>query len=256
MNETLQTIFSARTIHGTFSNRDISDEDLHTVLSAAVRAPNASNRQAYSIVVISDREEMQAICGYRGSRALLFCVDYNRLTALAAHTGNTFDPDGLVSYVTGSVDAVLAAQTAALAAKSLGIDVMFTNGIHRVDLNTLYRRLDLPRQHCFPLILLILGYPAHEPGYLKGRIQGPGVIHFGKYHALTASELDSMVAQYDDPASHLGLNDAWSSSGYAHYLDWFFQDWTRPGFNPKEAELAQILSQSGFLRTDPERAIE
>lgn len=253
MNETLQTLFSLRTIHGNFSDRDISDQDLQTILAAAVRAPNASNRQAYSIVVIDDREVMKAICGYRGSRALLFCVDYNRLTALAAHTGNTFTPDGLVSFITGSTDTILAAQTAAIAAKSLGIDSLFTNGIHRVEPATVYRTLNLPEKYCFPLILLILGYPTVEPEHLRGRIEGAGIVHEGTYCPANDDELDAMVARYDDPAANLGLSDAWrGNDAYPHYLDWFFKAWTGSGVNPAEARLTDTLIRGGFLSAGQE----
>jgi nitroreductase len=247
MNETLNTIFTSRTIHGNFTGQEISEQDMQTILSAAVRAPNASNRQAYSIVVIDDRAVMKEICGYQGSRALLFCVDYNRIIDLAEHTGHPYTPDGLVAFVTGSVDATLAAQTAALAAKSLGIDSLFTNGIHRVAIDSVYKKLGLPEKYCFPLILLVLGYPTAEPGYLKGRITSSGVVHRNQYHRLSHEELDEMVDTYDNPANHLVLNPAWKSEDCAHYLDWFFTKWSGPGFNPKEIEFAEILGRAGFV---------
>ena len=37
-----------------------------------MRAANASNMQCYSIVVVRDRQMMQKLCGYRGSRLLLY----------------------------------------------------------------------------------------------------------------------------------------------------------------------------------------
>ena len=247
MNETLKTIFNSRTIHGNFNEKEISEDDLQTILSAAVRAPNASNRQAYSIVVIDDREVMKEISGYRGSQALLFCEDYTRMTDLAEHTGHSYTPDGLVDFVTGAVDTILAAQNAALTAKSLGIDSMFTNGIHRVAIDSVYQKLGLPQRFCFPLILLILGYPTVEPDFLKGRITGKGVVHRNSYHRLNDTELDEMVAAYDDDVNHLVLNQAWKSADCEHYLDWFFTKWCTPDYNPKEDEFAEILRRAGFL---------
>lgn len=32
---------------------------------------------------------------------------------------------------------------------------------------------------------LILGYAAKEPAYMKGRLSGPGVVHFAQYHRLS-----------------------------------------------------------------------
>ena len=56
MNETLNTIHELRTIHGNFTEQEISAQDLKTILAASVRAANASNRQSYSIIVVEDRK--------------------------------------------------------------------------------------------------------------------------------------------------------------------------------------------------------
>ena len=84
MNETLNTLHSLRSIHGNFSDQEITDEDLRTILNASVRAANASARQSYSIVVVEDHDVMRQLCGYVGSKLLLFCVDYNRIIATAS----------------------------------------------------------------------------------------------------------------------------------------------------------------------------
>ena len=165
MNETCKTIHSLRTTHGNFSEQAISSEDLQTILNACVRAANASARQSYSIVVVEDKAVMKKVCGFVGSKALLFCADYNRLIDTAAHLGHGFAADGVVPFVTASTDTILAAQTAAIAARSLGIDSLFTNGIHRGDMSRVYELLDLPEAHCFPLIMLVLGYANRESEY-------------------------------------------------------------------------------------------
>ena len=101
MNETLQTIHALRTIHGDFSDKQVSDEDLATIVEASVRAANASARQSYSIVIVDDPETMDELCGYRASRLLLYCVDYNRICDLAEHLGYTFHAGEPISFVTG-----------------------------------------------------------------------------------------------------------------------------------------------------------
>ena len=247
MNETLKTLHNLRSIHGNFSDREIADEDLQAILNASVRAANASARQSYSIIVVEDRDVMKQLCGYAGSKLLLFCVDYNRLTATAAHLGHTYTEEGIVPFVTGSIDTMLVAQTAAIAAKSLGIDSLFTNGVHRGDISRVYKLLDLPEKLCFPLIALVLGYPAQEPEYQKGRWTGIGMIHYGKYHPITAEELDTLVQHYDDPEGHMGLNDAWKDQGFAHYLDWFFGVWIgRGGPKTGKSQMFDVLERVGF----------
>jgi nitroreductase len=63
-NETLATIAKLRTIHGDFSDKAISDQDLETILGASVRAANASAFQSYSIVVVRDPAMQRTVCGY------------------------------------------------------------------------------------------------------------------------------------------------------------------------------------------------
>jgi hypothetical protein len=214
-----------------------------------MQAANASARQSYSIIVVEDRQIMAKL-GYVGSKALIFCVDYNRIIDTAEYLGKSFQSKDIVSFITGSVDTVLASQTAAIAAKSLGIDSMFTNCIHRVPLKDVYELLNLPSENCFPLIELILGYPQTEPTYQKGRLSGNGIIHYGQYHRLNYRELSGIVAEYDDIEKHLGLIENWSEMGLSHYLEWFYEKWSGKMPDEKQQEFYSALLEAGFFRKD------
>ncbi len=156
MNETLKTIYSLKSIHGNFADRKISDEDLDTILHASGRAANAGNMQTYSIIVVDDKAVMKELCQYVGSVALVFCVDHNRIVEAAQYLQHPFSPKTAGWLITGSTDTILAAQTAAIAAKSLGIDSLFTSSLYRGDFTRVYWLLDIPEKYCFPLITLIL----------------------------------------------------------------------------------------------------
>ncbi len=247
-NPTQETLRGLRTIHGNFLDKPIPEAALEEILQATVRTANASNMQSYSIIVVKDRQRMKELCGYAGSCLLLYCADYTRLKTAAEALGHSYVPDGTVSFVTSALNATLAAQTAVIAAKAQGIDSLLTNGIHRGDMERLWRLLELPKTHCFPLIALVLGYAAQEPAYRTGRLSGPGVIHHGQYHQLTKEETAAIIAQYDDPKAHLTLNDDWRKS-YKHYLDWFFQVWSRRGADPaqQESQMLRILKRGNFV---------
>ncbi|HEX2947804.1 MAG TPA: nitroreductase [Clostridia bacterium] len=247
MNETLKTIHELRTIHGHFSDRDVSENDLGQILDACVRAANASARQSYSIITVRDSKTVREQFQYDGSKALLFCVDYNRIIASAEHLGHTYKLDGITDFITGSIDTILAAQTAAIAAKSIGMDSLFTNSIHRRDLSDVYEAFNLPRKYCFPLITLILGYPVEEPGYSKGRLGGKGIIHNGRYETMAKEDLGRLVEKYDEKESHLGLIDNWPDMGHRHYLDWFFTKWSAGGNKAKQQEIISVLKEAGFI---------
>jgi nitroreductase len=248
-NDTLKTIRSLRTIHGNFTDKPLSEPVLQTILQASLRAANASNNQSYSIIVVKDRQMMKDLCGYRGGCLLVYCADYNRIKASAAALGYAYEPGTIVDFVTASINTTLAAQTAVIAARSLGIDSLLTNGIHRGDMERLWRLLDLPPTHCFPVIALVLGYPTEEPAHHTGRLDGLGVVHHGKYHRLTPEETADLTRQYDDKNRHLALNEDWDTQGYKHYLDWYFKAWVGRNDRPvkEETQMLRILKRSGFV---------
>ncbi len=249
MTDTLRTIHQLRSIHGDFSEREISTDDLTTILNAAVRAATASARQSYSIIVIDDKLVMREYLSYVGSKALLFCVDFTRIADTAALLGHPYEVPEILGFITGSSDTILAAQTAAIAAKSLGIDSLFTNSVHRLDLRQLYEHFQLPERHCFPLIALILGYPQYEPSDRVERLTGPGVIHFDHYSRMTREEMGDLIQAFDDPDEHLGMSSNWRELGYGHYLDWYYSAWDGSGFpTDKLSELYTVLGEAGFVR--------
>jgi nitroreductase len=248
-NETLKTIRKLRTIHGNFQDKPLPESALQTILQASVRAANTTNLQNYSIVVVKEREKMKQVCTYQGSCLLVYCADYNRVKTLAKHLGHSFSPDNMNWFCLAGIDAILAVQTAAMTARSLGVDYLITNGIHRGDMDRLWKLLDLPPKHCFPLIAMVLGYPTEEPAFQKGRLDGPGVIHYEKYHRLTKDEKEEMVRQYDDPKQHLTL-EWWKAGQTPHYLDWIFTQWY-PNSRPTEqgAQILRFIKRSGFMGT-------
>jgi len=247
-NETLRTIASLRTIHGNFLDKEVPEVAIEQILQASIRAANASNMQSYSIIVVKNRDLMKQVCTYQGGCMLLYCVDYNRLKAGAESLGHPYYPDNIVNFVTGSINAAFAAQTAVIAARSLGLDCLTTNGIHRGNMERLWKLLDLPQTHCFPLIAVVLGYPTEEPNHRMGRLDGAGVIHEGKYRRLTQDQVQEITRKYDDNGQHLGLNDTWKTEGYEHYLDWYFK--ARAGAakpTEKETQMLRLLKRSGFV---------
>ena len=48
MNETIKTITNLNTVHGNFSNKNISKDYLQLILESSIKTANASNRQSYA----------------------------------------------------------------------------------------------------------------------------------------------------------------------------------------------------------------
>lgn len=246
-NETLKVIHSLRTIHGDFSDKQVPDKDVQTILGASIRSASASNAQTYSIIVVLDAAKMQKLTGYRGSCLLLYCVDHNRTSDTAKHLGYNVYEDNMSAFITAGINTILAAQTAVIAARSMGIDSLLTNGIHRGDMERVWTILELPQTSCFPMIALILGYPRTEPTHRKGRLSGPGVIHYETFHRLTKDELDKIVLQYDDKTMQLSQSEGWEKKGHKHYLDWYYKEWARGRQTVTETQMFRRLKKSGYV---------
>jgi len=248
MSDLLNVLQSLRSIHGDFADREVTDEDLDRILEASVCAANASNRQSYSIVVLRDGEKMQQLVAYRAPVALIYLADLNRSLDVSRHLGHAFAVRGFPMLISSLVDACLAAQTAAIAAKALGIDSLFTNGLHRGPMARIREILALPEKHVFPVVGLLLGYPATEPSQRRGRLTGPGVIHREAYRRVTPEEADEIVRAHDDPACGLDMERPWRDEGYAHFLDWFYTVWSNrmPAIEGK-SQVLQWIEDAGFF---------
>jgi len=248
MNDTLKLINELRTVHGNFSDKEIPKQILDDIIAAALRTANASGRQSYSMIILSDREKMRKIFGYAGNKAVIFCVDFNRIIEMAKNTNNEFDVEEIIPFITGTIDTMLLTQTFVIAAKSCGIDSLITNGLHRENIDEIYEMLNLPEKYCFPLIAVVLGYAPNELKPIKGRLNGKGIVHYEKYEHLTLPEINNIISEYDNKEKNLGLINNWEKMGFEHYLDWFYKKWTRKMSDKKVNEIKNRLIRSGFLK--------
>ncbi len=248
-NQTLEVIHNLHTTHGNFQDKPIPDTEIELIKKASVRAANSSNMQTYSVIVVKDRAKIKEVSTYEGSAMMLFCVDYTRLLNCADSLGYAYFPDNMTDFVTASINTSLAAQTAVIAAQSLGIDTLLTNGIHRGDMQRVWNILDLPEEKCFPLIALVLGYATEEATYHKGRLGGTGIFHDEKYHKLSNEEIQQFIETYDKKENHLGLYEDWDKDGHKHYLDWLYSYWLGGASKPTTETTAvfKFIKRSGFV---------
>lgn len=247
MNKTLKKIHNLRSIRN-FSEKEISKINLERILEATLRTANSGGRQVYSIIIIEDRELLEKYF-YRANRALVFCVDYNRWIDCAERLNHKITVGDIRGFLLGSEDAILAAQTSTIAAKSLGIDSLLTSSLQREEMKKVYEMLNLPEKYCFPLLSVCLGYPAREPAYLKGRVRN-GVIHYNKYQRLSPEEIDKVIAEYDIEEKHFTTltREEIIQEGFRHYLDLGFSRW-KGDFPEKEIkDCYATLKKIGFLK--------
>jgi FMN reductase (NADPH)/FMN reductase [NAD(P)H] len=208
MNETLEIIQNRKSVRK-YSPEPISNEEKKMILDAAMRAPTAGNMMLYSIIEIEDqriKDKLAETCDHQPFIAsapwvLLFLADYQRHQDLYAFgdVQKACQEKGLPVRLPGEgdlllacCDALIAAQTAVIAAESLGIgscyigDILENAEVHR-DL------FHLPR-YTLPITLLVFGRPASEKTEkrLSSRFSSEFIVFINAYHRLTSDELIKM----------------------------------------------------------------
>ena len=206
MNSTIQTILQRKSVR-VYEHRPIADGIKAEILRAAMRAPTSGNMMLYSIIEVNDRTKKNMLAKTcdnqpfiaKAPLVLLFLADYQRWHDYFITCGveQMIQNESLRTPAEGDLmlaccDALIAAQTAVIAAESLGIgscyigDIMENCEIHREMFN-------LPR-YTFPVCLLCFGYPSQ--GQIKRkhtpRFDEKFIIAKDAYHRLTSEELTEL----------------------------------------------------------------
>ncbi|MHB1341393.1 MAG: nitroreductase family protein [Coriobacteriia bacterium] len=201
MNPTIELI-NARTSTRTFADTPITTEEKQAVLAAAMRAPTGGAMMLYSIIQVEDqalKDRLAVTCDdqpfiAKAPWVLVFVADFQRwmdlfaITEVTALEGvDSVRPPGPGDFMLACSDALIAAQTAAIAAESLGIGSCYIGDILELG-ETHAELLGLP-EYTFPVAMLVLGRPT-SPRQPTPHCTSH-VVHTDQYQRLTAAELQA-----------------------------------------------------------------
>ncbi len=200
MNEVIRQLYARKSVR-VFEEREIDEEIVQEILTAACMAPTAGNQQLYTILRITDQKIKDALsesCDHqpfiaRAKLVLVFCADclkwYNAFLQSGCEPRKPGEGDLLLAVS----DALIAAQNAVTAAESYGIGSCYIGDIME---NAEIQReiLHLPR-YVFPAGMIVFGYPT---GQQKERAKPPRaalsyIVQENAYHTLTKDELKGML---------------------------------------------------------------
>ncbi|MGA8171840.1 MAG: NADPH-dependent oxidoreductase [Methylocystis sp.] len=187
-NETLDLILAHRS-HRAFLPQKLPEGALETIVAAAQSASTSSNLQVWSVVAVEDQERKNRLADLAGGQKhirdcavfLVWLSDLARLDHLAKLNGREA---GALPYVelflTGVVDAGLAAQNAVVALESLGLGSVYI-GAMRNHPEVVAKELNLP-PNVFGVFGMAIGIPdpAAETG-VKPRLGQGAVLHREQY---------------------------------------------------------------------------
>lgn len=227
-------------------------ETVEAIVAAAQRTSTSSNLQAYSVVAVTDattRARLAELCGNQAHVAeapvfLTWCADLARLDRACELRGYTQVTDYVENFLIAAVDAAIAAQTAALAAESLGLGICYIGSL-RNDTAAVIDLLELPRL-VFPITGMTLGWPATEPR-IRPRLGLSAMLHWECYDRTGE---DAALLEYDRAMIDTGIYDGRQVSVPGKPGEMEDYGWTehsaRRASQAVRTELKAVLEQQGF----------
>jgi nitroreductase len=141
-----------------FTNRDVSKDDVLKLLKAAQAAPSAGNRQPWHFFVIRDEVVRSAITGAAGPQPFMLSAPVMLVVcADAARSESRYGERGRNLYCLQ--DTAAAVQNILLCAKNLGLGACWCGAFNE---DAVSRILNLPAK-LRPIAVIPVGHPASEP---------------------------------------------------------------------------------------------
>jgi FMN reductase (NADPH)/FMN reductase [NAD(P)H] len=216
MNQVMNQLLNRKSVRA-YEDREIGQEVKDQVLRATLRAPTAGNMMLYSIVEVNEQAAKEVLvksCDNqpfiaRAPWVLLFLADYQRwfdyfgvcgVEELCEERGESMRKPQEGDLFLACCDALIAAQTAVVAADSLGLGSCYIGDIME-NYETHQKLFELPR-YVFPIALVCFGYPTQQQREreLTGRFERRFVLFKDRYRRLDEDDFEEMFGQRQIPS--------------------------------------------------------
>ena len=209
MNQTLSIIANRRSTR-TYCDQPVTAQEKDLILQAVFRAPTAGNMMLYSIIEVEDqalKDQLAHTCDNqpfiaKAPYVLLFLADYQRWYDYYLQSGvvkrcqeldRTVRKPQQGDLILACCDALIAAQTAVLAAESLGIGSCYIGDI--LENYEIHRKIFALPPYTFPVTMLCFGRPAfvgNLPTEPTPRFEREFIVSKNSYHRQDAAQLEKM----------------------------------------------------------------
>jgi nitroreductase len=243
-----------------FRTDPVDDALVDACLVDALQGSSSSgNLNMVSVIKTRDadlRRQLHALHGeqdmiLQAPLLLTFCADTHRTRAWLAQRGARLGFADLISWHVASFDAMILAQSAALALESHGLGICYM-GTTLFSMQGIADLLDCP-DHCLPVTTLVVGWPDEAPGQ-RDRLPSAAWIHAERYQRPDAAsiERDFKDRETRGKARYLAvphMAEQWRERG----IESLAQYYTSPikydpdAFAEFSAGIEQALRTRGFL---------
>jgi nitroreductase len=183
---------------------------------------------------------------------LTFCADSHRTRQWLAQRDARLGFGDLISWHVAGYDAIILAQTTALALESHGLGICYM-GTTLHSMGAIAEFLECP-DHCLPVTSLVVGWPAEAPPQ-RDRLPGAAWIHEEHYRRPTPDDIDAGFAERERRGRerYLALGPEMAARWAEHGITSLAQFYTSkikydPDLFAKDsAALEALLRERGFL---------
>ena len=246
----MKTINTRKTIRK-YTNKDVSEDLLKTLLEKAERTPTMGNLQLYSVIITRNEEKKAQLAPAHFNQpmvteapvVLTFCADFRRTTRWAENRKATPGYDNFLSFLNAATDALLYCQTFCNLAEEEGLGTCFL-GTTIYNPKTIIEALQLPRL-VMPVATITLGWPDEDPA-LTDRLPIDSIIHHETYEDYTPERIDAFYT----PKEQLEENKHFVEINNKETLAQVFTDlrYTKETNEALSKVLINSLKNQGFIK--------
>ena len=202
MNDVIRQLEARKSVRA-YEPKEIPQEDVRAILSAAVQAPTAGNMTLWTAIHVTDPDKKQALsvsCDNqpfiaKAPLVLVFCADYKRWFDLfkTIDLGEELRRPGEGDFLLAMSDALIAAQSAVVAADALGYGSCYIGDIIE-NCDTQREILGLP-EYVKPVGMVVIGVPTAQQMERKkpARFEIEDVVHENTYQPAGAQKFRAML---------------------------------------------------------------
>lgn len=204
MNETIKLLMERKSVRQ-FVQEPMPQEDVETILRAAVQAPSAGNMNLWTIINVTDPQKKLALAQSCDNQpfiataplVLVFCADYRRWFEVfkTLDLGEELRRPGEGDFMLAVADTIIAAHASVVAAEALGYGSCYIGDIIE-NCDTQREILSLP-EYVKPVCMAVYGRPTPFQIERKKppRFDIADVVHENGYRCQSAGEMKAMISR-------------------------------------------------------------
>lgn len=244
-----------------FQSRAIDPAWLDRLCMEAIAGTSSSgNLNMISVVRTMDAQRRRTLWALHHEQDMIlqapalltFCADTKRTRTWLAHRGARSNFGNFVGYHVAAFDAIILAQTVALALEANGLGICYM-GTTLQSMRAIGDFLELP-DHCVPVTTLVVGHPDEAPAP-RDRLPPAAYLHAETYRPPDAGAIDALYAERErkgwDRYRAMGpeVTAKMAALGITSLAEFYTSEmkYYEPQHEKDSAELARLLAEKGFM---------